>query len=566
MTLKAVKAWFRTGLLLDHKGPFHKREDVQFIAHCLLILALLVMVRPLMGQKIPQSIYAADVILWEVISKDIDLLIDNARRGRPGMPRFLYLLVPTVFVWFSKRKLRWEDWEHGKSMRLIVMAFVVTMAYSTATFDYNLYLMRLHALDRLLVVGLAILSWYRPLAVPWAGAWMIIMIFEADVGAPTRHDDFDWRPLGEVLMVFSCFIWLSVRRTFKARHFLFLALMCWGSYYFWAGWAKFKYAQTPLHWIQENAISNFMIAAYIRGYLSFIPEDTWVSMVQIVRKTDAWSLGFTVAAEVGTMLLLTVHPRLARIWLLAVTMFNGGVAILAGVFFWKWMVVSLSMWWVLRTVEGKKLHKQLFKHFAIPLFAMALLWFASTRIYFYPQTRVFWWQTSFNEVFNLYAIGESGKKYTVELSDITPMQVILLFENFQYISKKRFLTGVYGNTGGYSIFKALNEMKTPEEATKLANRRSRSRYNKKRQQQFDRLFSTWFHNVNKYGKQHQWLGWLGRPDHVQIHKRFMDLEHELYDMQEKIVTIEVWNQKVFFNGEKIFRLSNKKIHTIKVKR
>ena len=78
------------------------------------------------------------------------------------------------------------------------------------------------------------------LAVPFAVRWAIVMIKEAYI--PITLDDFDFRPVPEVIIVFSCFLWAGLLRGFKTKHFLFAGIACWASYYYAAGVAKLRIA------------------------------------------------------------------------------------------------------------------------------------------------------------------------------------------------------------------------------------------------------------------------------------------------------------------------------------
>ena len=313
------------------------RDDVQFIAHCLVIVALLVFLRPMFTRMTPLGFYEAPNIFWGMLYNDF--------RALTGFPRasvgqqLLFLLIPTALICLAGVKLRWEQWENGKALRNLVMTLLVVLAWAGATFDYNVYLDHGHFLDRLLLVVLTALCWKYPLAVPLAVKWVHVMLKESYVPIPA--DDFDFRAVHEVLVVFSVFVWVSPSKRFRSEHFLLLGVAAWASYYYAAGVAKVFYGP-DWSWVVDNHLSNLSVGGHVRGWLGFISDETFLAMNDVARKLDYSLAVFTLVFELGALACFFINRRIAQVWFALAIAFNFGIFVMTGIFFWKWIATNAA--------------------------------------------------------------------------------------------------------------------------------------------------------------------------------------------------------------------------------
>jgi hypothetical protein len=289
---------------IDTAKKIWGRTDVQFIAHCAVVLGLLVVIRPMFTRPVPDAIYEAPSIFWALLTDDVRMLIRAARRKVPAVPQLLFLLVPTLLLVAARVKLRWEQWENGKALRNLVMFILILLTWTGATYDYNLFLDQGHFLDRLILVGLTTLCWWFPIAVPLAVKWVYVMLKESYVPIPL--DDFDFRAVHEFLVVFSVFAWLGFRKSFKSEHFLLVGIGCWASYYYAAGVAKLNYGP-EWSWVFENHLSNLSVGAYVRGWPGFVPEETFLGLNRVARALDTPLSVFTLVFELATSCIVALH-------------------------------------------------------------------------------------------------------------------------------------------------------------------------------------------------------------------------------------------------------------------
>ena len=534
------------------------REALSALLHVAILLALVSLFRPLFFRGVSELHYRAPSILVSMVKSDLNVITQSARKHGPAYPEYLIFFVPLVLFLVSKRKLRWTDWEHGKSLRVYVMLIVGMLAWSGATFPFNLYLNRGHFLDRFCLAAFAALAWRFPVMVPLAVRTAIVMIKEPYI--PIPHDDFDFRAPAELVVVFSIFAWASASRSFKPWHFLVVGIGSFADYYYSAGLAKWSFGP-PHSWLNENPVSNISVAGYVRGWASWVPEETFLRLAELARKADPVFLHYTMVIELAALFAFFLHPKLTRWIFLGCFLLNFGIFMMTGICFWKWMTVSLGAFiWMSRS--GAPLVEKLHQHKLALLLGVAAIYHGNERIWFYPQTHVVWYDTRLTENYELYAVGESGKRYLVPPTYLEPMDMHFTQGRLCYATdNERSVTGIYGTTGGYRTMKQLEEFKSPKQAFDL-QRRGRPCKDPKQQAKFDDVMKTFFGNLNRRGKRpHGWLKWLGRPTHLWVFPK-----GELYDAQEKVVRIELSLTVVYHHEQKLHRSEPKVTHSVDIPR
>ncbi|MDH3202275.1 MAG: hypothetical protein OEM15_15395 [Myxococcales bacterium] len=530
-----------------------EREDVQFIAHCGVVLALLVFLRPMFTRSTPAAIYEGPNILWGMLTNELKALFPGG--GRPSS-QLLFLLVPTALILLARVRIRWDQWENGKALRNLLMTLLIILAWAGATFDYNIYLNHGHFLDRLLLIGLVALCWRFPLAVPFAVKWIHVMLKESYVPIPA--DDFDFRAVHEFLVVFSVFVWVSSSKNFKSEHFLLVGIGCWASYYYAAGVAKVFYGP-DWSWLLENHLSNLSVGGHVRGWLGFLSHETFLAINRVARLSDRALAAFTLVFELGALVCFFVNRRLAQVWFALAILFNFGIFALTGICFWKWIVTNIAFL-VFASRGGAPIYDRMCRYLLVVWFGILVVYFSLGRTYFFPQAGVAWYDTRMVEDYTIRAIGESGKDYLVSPSFLTPMEMHFVQGRLCYASNERTVTSIYGTTGSHGVLTRLEELEKPEDALKLLQRGGNC-HNAQQDKRFEDFFVRYFGNLNARGRPHRWLSWIGRPTHLWVQP-----QGELYDMQEPVNQIELWREVVVHHGDRLHRLEKKRVKEIKIPR
>ncbi len=519
-----------------------RRGDVQFITYASLLVGSMLILRPLFSYWVPRATYGHSFIAWQMVLDDWAAVQGANRTLRPAAPTFLFLLVPTVLHLLRRERLTWEHFQGYRGLRWVIMAIVACFVWAGTTFDYNMYLDQGHFLDRALLLIFGVLSWRSPLFIPFFTKMAIVMMREWSF--PMFHDDFDWRAVTGVLVLFSGFVWLSFLRGMRTVHFVFGAICLIGSYYFYAGKAKLKFGPDQA-WLWENELSNLFVNSWVHGWVGFIPKDAVVWWANVLHWFDVPFQLLTVFIEFG-FLLVFVHPLLTRVMLFLAAAFHCGIFASAGIFFWKWIVADAMLFGFISR-GGRKLWDEVFRYKAVQVFGVLVIIMSPYLGYFRPQIGVAWWDTPYNETYNIYVTGVSGKQYLMAAKQFTPLDTRLIQEDMNYLSTEHHLTGVYGTGYNYPLYKELYKLESADDAAKLRRTRGRNGYNRAATVEFGNFVRQYLHNTNKAGgRKHQWLGWIAKPEHLMTWPVWTD-----YDYQEPVVHLEVWREATFFDRNDI---------------
>jgi len=526
------------------------RGDVQFATYVSLLVGSMIILRPLFSYWVPRATYWQPFITWQMVLDDWAAVRRATRELRPAAPTFLFLLVPTGLHLLRSERLTWEHFEGYRALRWVIMALIACFVWAGTTFDYNMYLDQGHFLDRALLLIFGVLSWRSPLFVPFFTKMAIVMMREWSF--PMFHDDFDWRAITGVLVLFSGFVWLSFLRGMRTVHFIFGAICLIGSYYYYAGKAKVMFGPDQA-WLWENELSNLFVNSWIHGWVGFIPKDTVVWLANALHWFDVPFQLLTVIIELG-FLLVFVHPILTRVWLFLAAALHCGIFAMTGILFWKWIVADAMLLWFV-SKGGRKIWDEAFRHRAVQVFGVLVIMLSPNWGYFRPQIGVAWWDTPYNESYNIYVTGVSGKQYLMAAKQFAPLDTRLIQEDMHYLSTEPHLTGVYGTGYSYPLYKELYELDSADDATKLRQKRGRNGYNKAEAAVFGDFVRQFLHNTNKAGgKKHQWLGWVGKPEHLMTWPVWTD-----YDYQEPVVHLEVWREATYFDRKDILSWGETKL-------
>lgn len=516
-----------------------KHPSCQFVALAgLLVAAKLLVGGPVLTAWRSPDVYNSPFLLWR-------LLIGNLEWTRLVFPHALLLILGV--------RPRWDDWESGKRLRIVIIGLGAAVAWSAATYSYNEYFNHGHWGDRVAVLLLTAIAWKRPVAFPYLTMLSAVLLQQA--GHPIGVDTFDWRPILETMSLFSCFVWLSFVPRLNTRHFVLVALALIGTYYFEAGIAKLRFRPAG-SWILEDDLSNLLVAAHMRGWLGFIP-DSWIyAAAHPIRVLSPLLTSFTVVTELG-FLLIFVHRRLCRPYLLMAAMMHVGIFLMAGILFWKWILLDLLWFWFFGK-EETGVRKIWFDSRLAVVFAIVLAVFGG-RQYFRPQIGVAWWDTNMNEVYEIHAIGQSGTDYRLAPDAFAPNDVTLVQANYWKLAKDRTLVNVYGSAYNHDLFVALRDATSLQQLPSLLARFGTNHYNEAWQKSFDELMRRSLRSWNENGFRYRWLRWIGRPPHLWVFPR-----DAVSKLPETIATIQVTRQRVLGVNGSFQRGEREVIHSVPI--
>jgi hypothetical protein len=351
---------------------------------------------------------------------DAPVLLVSAIRHAP-VAWFLLAAVTAVGVVWRRQRLwiRWRDLDHGQALRLACAPFLAALVWIAALYPENYLAGRWHALDRLLVVALAVMSLCRPVFVLAFAVQVSVVLhqFSAAIGsqAGTNIDGL----LVTLLLPVVAVVVLHAATAYRATAAVLLAwATILAAHFFVPGREKLA-----LDWYSSDRIGNFPLSAYAAGWLgdgsgswSRFLADSLESIAPVVR------VG-TLVVEIGAVLAVA-HVVLTRVWLPLAVLFHAAVFAMTGFWLAPWALAEVVLFVVLVLPA---LRGWVVQNATMARGAFAVVFVALAGASAYQPPRLAWLDGPVAYGYALEAVGVSGRSYHVPLGVAAPFEEALAF-------------------------------------------------------------------------------------------------------------------------------------------
>ena len=231
---------------------------------------------------LPTEFYDAPFLTLAVITGAFDYNPSIAIAG--------VISVSLALAYFVYR-FKWSD-VCGTYVRSFVLFMTFLLVWRHSTYGFNHYFETAHDLDRLLVIAVLVVSFWRPaflLLVP-----PLVFLVQGQISLP--YLSYSPAELSMPLKVLVAFLTLLLLRLFSERRFDFafvwMTVVVIVSHYWTAGYSKYL-----LDWHEFGEIHHMMSASYAGGWLNFLSTDTVAGILQNLAKFNKWALFFTLLLE-----------------------------------------------------------------------------------------------------------------------------------------------------------------------------------------------------------------------------------------------------------------------------
>lgn len=372
------------------------------------------------------------------------------------LPLGLLGLGVAVSVAIGGRRLlcRWEVLDHGRILRALGCAVVFWLAWRTAAYDFNFVLDRWHAVDRGLVLALAIGSFARPVfLVPFvAQARVVNGQFSYPIGS-----EFGQVIDGMMMMILVVLGVALVMYAITGRRGTSAVLLLWSTivaaHLFEPGRAKLA-----MGWLQDTDVSDLAFNSYTAGWMGR-GDGLYAQRLGLFIAALGWPLrAATVAMEAGA-LAAVAHPRLFRVWLPMAAAFHAATFALTGFFFPDWLLFELALCLLLWTpgLRGWVAENATPARAAIAMMAVA----GGATLYHAPALA--WLDAPVGYGYQVGATGRSGQEYNVPLSAFAPFEQEMVFAEAEFSPLRR----VAGGFGAMSSAELRTELKALSDISEL---------------------------------------------------------------------------------------------------
>ncbi len=387
--------------------------------------------------------------------------------------RALIPLLAGLVCLLYRRHLRWDDLFDGRRIRWVVMATAASLAATAALSSPNYFFDRSYLADRLIVLALLALIWFRPATVILFAVFVVVVGAQFDYpagGFTWTHRDL----LLNSLLLFGILVTLGGGKTARTMRSFFTGVCI----LFICAYVSAAGTKVVLGWAWRENLAYLSVGTHANGWLPGSISGTVIDALNRLR----WVLiPLTLIVEIGSLLLLAGR-RVALFVLPALFGLHVFIFLASGInFLTSWGLLLVAVW-VYLALGGRA-----FGRARLTLVALTLV-LAFVSPWLFGTYRLAWLDTPYSYAYQLEAVGQDGTRYRVDLGDMAPYDVLFVHNFLSYLSAAPTVdTFAWGATESPSLADALRAAKTPSAVAGVQARFGKSRYDAARAARFDEL-------------------------------------------------------------------------------
>lgn len=452
----------RGGEQLDSESA--GRATFEWMAHAVGLLAFGVLLTRFcdsMGFWMPRPIYFERSFTWALLAEHPPALLFSTISAA----FFFWLLLPA-----SRGRFSWQQVDSVGGLRWSIFAVAFCLTWNYAGHPYNYFFNQAHVWDRWLVVGLMFATLRSPLMIP---AFVLALAvsrlqFSHPINSMTLITDE--LPVRVLWIVVACAVWNGVLDELKRLDFsersgfarglrfvspiptrnLVYAILCLiGFYYAFAGIGKLMLGANMLDWVRFSHLENLHVGSHLNGWLSRVSDAQILANADRIRPLGPAISLATLMIELG-MIMIVARQRATVLLLAAVCSMHLGILAVTGIFFWKWLVleISLVVWFWLKRNDDEVRRIYSKSRFVVSLLIIAALATGLSRNDFA------WWNTKWIMLYQVEVLDDAGNVYVLDVSDLPNYE---LFDLYRPSRDPNRNTVVYGMSKNQRLMQVFEE-------------------------------------------------------------------------------------------------------------
>jgi hypothetical protein len=331
----------------------------------------------------------------------------------------------------------------------------------------------------------------------------------------------------------SAFILRLLTGQWRTADFLFVLFCLLASGYWWSGLGKLR-----LDWFGYGPHLNLLLpSTYANGWLGFLDADT-VSGLTAAIAPFLWPMMiFVFIIEVGSLFVL-LNRRTLIFFLIGYCLFHTGIFLETGIFFWKWMLVEVSL---LVFLLRKRLDKTL-PIFTVPHFVISLFLIGGSFIWFKP-VNLSWYDSALNYVYRFEAVDVNGDRYMLRPAFFRPYDYQFTLTPFGYLVKEPQLQVVWGATHHRTAADAVLAANSAEEVLEIEKAYGYIGYDAEQAARLNEFLTRWLTNWNKRRSKSSVFSIVQPPPQLVTFPG----EHA-FNQDTQIASVTVYQVTTYFDG------------------
>ncbi len=495
------------------------------IADVLLLLIVFIAVNTFVEHltKLPASSYYESSLVIELLRRLGWLLTLTIVAGAVLLARFGHLLAT------------WDELEFGHNLRVFVIVSASIVAWPLVTAGYNYYFDQGYVADKVTLLALLPLIWWRPafvypmLAMAYLLQWQLA---EPQIGGSILpHKLQVLRALNVFAAAFFVFAVSGNRSAYR-----FLVLIC--CFVAAAYWLP-ALAKLNLRWLGEGGLYLIPLSAYAHGWLAFLPADRVVALSQGLMPFETAMRVFVIVAE-GLCLVILWRRWLCFALLALVIVFHLGVFAIYGFFFWTWMILDAALLVLLvktTGATGADIFNRQILAVSVVLIALGAAWAKP------PQLG--WYDTPLTYTYRVEAVDEQGRVRPLHPRFFAPYDDVFTMSGFSFLVPDRaVLVNSYGVTRNREVLHALLDSGDAAEVLELEKNSDNLHHDSARSALFEEFLQRFVANRAARGDRAHWVSAVRAPEQFWS---FRGEQPAAKDLRE-LVLVEVTS---FYDGKEL---------------
>ena len=459
----------------------------------------------------------------------------------------IVLIIPLLFFLIIGRNQLWRKWDsfsYFKPIRAIVLVSTFLLVWTYSTYDLNLLVNQAHWLDRLLLILLLPLIWWRPIF-----TFIFLPIVFIIIGQFTALGGFSWTipylALHIIILFCSFFAFSMLTKSDHPLDFLFCLGVLVMAHYWNSGFGKLNQ-----EWLMYDQIFYLLPNTYANGWLGFLSTDAIEAYTKALMPFSIVIKILTILLEVGCMFFF-VHRKIARVFLFSFIFFHLGIFLTSGIFFWHWMILdALFLMLIIRKDAFTALFQ--FNRWQI-LFSILLI---VTSQFWTNPIRLAWHDVPMTYTYIFEAKCTDGSRVHLPPSFFAPFDYQFTLGRFNYLSSKR-LPITWGASNG-KITKWFRKNKPSKETIfEFEKTNGEQQYNEERKTKLTSFIKQWGKNWNERQSKSSGLSNIQSPRYLWTFPR-----HAFKDKPKPIEKIHVIELTTYFHNDKYEELRREPLYEI----
>jgi len=481
---------------------------------------------------LPEAAYTSSFVSWEAL-KDFRVLVG--------------LIVPSVPLIIGWRRIRWSQLEGVPQLRWFIVAVSLASAWTFSSYDFNLYLNEAHYGDRLLLLALALGTIWHPAFAFYYVVFGSVLVHQFHYPLP----GFNWldkQILFNALLLFSGMLFMGLVRRQRSVVYVGLVASFAAANYLIPGIAKLQTS-----WAIQDNLGNLALMTHMNGWLGTLSIDSFVQVVNQWGWVNKPLIVMTLITELGVAALF-IHRKVFVALVLATVGLHVGIFVSSGICFWKWVLFNLALVWPVFRLRPSE-HLVLFNWRFVVISLLVIL---SSPWHSRPSWLA-WFDTAYDEFYEIQAIGVSGTEYNVERGFFAPHDLLFAQNRFWYLSEKPILVGTFGATSNAELDAAIRDADSVLEIEALVAESGTLRYDREKIEIFSRYQRVFWSTLNERGSKKTFLSHIAAPHHI-----WSQREEPRYALQEPVVEVIIRFHRVWFDGDVVHSLEDSELRRIDI--